>query len=238
METVMNDVNMELILLIIIVALVVFAVLGIYIGTRISSDKKRIRELEAELSDTKKELEGYRSKVNNHFKKTSELFTQMTSTYKAVYLHLAEGSHELCTTDAALLNPSNGEFLKVTHEEEQQAAKEVPVQAVEEPMPKMEPPDHPHPAAETPEKPKPVATGPIDTAPEAETEKPAQVVTETQEQMVSETPEQAMTETQEQQETPPVEPAAQEEVADTAKPDTTPEGSKDMETDRLRVVGS
>jgi uncharacterized membrane-anchored protein YhcB (DUF1043 family) len=238
METVMNDVNMELILLIIIVALIVFAVLGIYIGTRISSDKKRIRELEAELSDTKKELEGYRSKVNNHFKKTSELFTQMTSTYKAVYLHLAEGSHELCTTDAALLNPSNGEFLKVTHEEEQQAAKEVPVQAVEEPMPKMEPPDHPHPAAETPEKPKPVATGPIDTAPEAEAEKPAQVVTETQEQMVSETPEQAMTETQEQQETPPVEPAAQEEVADTAEPDTTPEGSKDMETDRLRVVGS
>ena len=234
----MNDVSMELILLIIIVALVVFAVLGIYIGTRISSDKKRIRELEAELSDTTKELEGYRSKVNNHFKKTSELFTQMTSTYKAVYLHLAEGSHELCTTDAALLNPSNGEFLKVTHEEEQQAVKEVPEQAVEEPMPKMEPPDHPHPAAETPEKPEPVATGPIDTAPEAVAEKPEQVVTETQEQMVSEKPVQAMTETQEQQETPTVEPAAQEEVADAAEPDTTPEDSKDMEADRLRVVGS
>ena len=234
----MNDVSMELILLIIIVALIVFAVLGIYIGTRISSDKKRIRELEAELSDTTKELEGYRSKVNNHFKKTSELFTQMTSTYKAVYLHLAEGSHELCTTDAALLNPSNGEFLKVTHEEEQQAVKEVPEQAVEEPMPQMEPPDHPHPAADTPEKPEPVATGPIDTAPEAEAEKPAQVVTETQEQMVSEKPVQAMTETQEQQETPPVEPVAQEEVADTAEPDTTPEDSKDMEADRLRVVGS
>ena len=47
-----------------------------------------------------------------------------------------------------------------------------------------------------------------------------------------------MTETQEQQETPTVEPAAQEEVADTAEPDTTPEDSKDMEADRLRVVGS
>jgi uncharacterized membrane-anchored protein YhcB (DUF1043 family) len=230
METVMNDVNMELILLIIIVALVVFAVLGIYIGTRISSDKKRIRELETELSDTKKELEGYRSKVNNHFKRTSELFTQMTSTYKAVYLHLAEGSHELCTTDTALLNPSNGEFLKVTHEVEQQAAKEAPVQADEEPMPKMEPPDHPHPAAETPEQPEPVATGPIDTAPEAEAEKPAQ--------QVPETPEQALTETQEQHEAPTMEPAAREEVADTAEPDTTPEDSKDMEADRLRVVGS
>ena len=226
----MNDVSMELILLIIIVALVVFALLGIYIGTRISSDKKRIRELETELSDTKKELEGYRSKVNNHFKRTSELFTQMTSTYKAVYLHLAEGSHELCTTDAALLNPSNGEFLEVTHEVEQQAAKEVPVQAVEEPMPKMEPPDHPHPAAETPEQPKPVATGPIDTAPEAEAEKPAQ--------QVPETPEQALTETQEQHEALTMEPTDREEVADTAEPDTTPEDSKDMEADRFRVVGS
>ena len=93
----MNDVSWEAIILIIIVSLIIFAVLGIYIGTRISSDKKRIRELEGELTDTKKELEGYRSKVNDHFKKTSELFTQMTSTYKAVYLHLAEGSHDLCT---------------------------------------------------------------------------------------------------------------------------------------------
>ena len=248
----MNDVNMELILLIIIVALVVFAVLGIYIGTRISSDKKRIRELEAELSDTKKELEGYRSKVNNHFKKTSELFTQMTSTYKAVYLHLAEGSHELCTTDAALLNPSNGEFLKVTHEEEQQAVKEVPEQAAEEPMPQMEPPDHPHPAADTPEKPEPIATGPIDPAPEAVAEKPypaaepaetgagdtaPEAEAEKPEPVVAETPEQTMTETQEQQETLPVEPAAQEEVADAAEPDNTPEDSEDQQ-ERLRVVGS
>jgi hypothetical protein len=35
-----------------------------------------------------------------------------------------------------------------------------------------------------------------------------------------------------------VEPAAEEEVADTVDPDTTPEDRKDMEADRLRVVGS
>ena len=247
----MNDVSMEMILLIIIVALIVFAVLGIYIGTRISSDKKRIRELEAELSDTTKELEGYRLKVNDHFKKTSELFTEMTSTYKAVYLHLAEGSHELCTNDAALLNPTNEEFLKVAHEVKQKAAEEAPVQAAEEPMPKMEPPDHPHPTAETPEKPKPVATGPIDTAPEAVAEKPypaaepaetgagdtaQEAEAEKPEPVVAETPEQTMTETQEQQQAPPVEPAAQEEVADTAEPDSTPEDSEDQQ-ERLRVVG-
>ena len=241
----MNDVSWEMIILIIIVALIVFAVLGIYIGTRISSDKKRIRELEGELADTQKELEGYRLKVNDHFKKTSELFTEMTSTYKAVYLHLAEGSHELCTNDAALLNPTNEEFLKVAHEVKQKAAEEVPVQAVEKPLPEMEPPDHPHPASETPEKPEPAETGTSDTAPVAEAEKtaqqvsetPEQVVTETQEQTVAETPEKTMTEPQERQEAPPVEPAVQEEVADTAEPDSTPEDSEDQQ-ERLRVVGS
>lgn len=114
----MAEVNWELIILIIIVGLIVFAGLGIFVGTRISSDKRRIRELEEDLSRTKKELEQYRSKVNNHFQKTSELFSKMTSTYKAVYMHLAEGSQELCN-DITLLKPVNSEFLKVIHEEEQ-----------------------------------------------------------------------------------------------------------------------
>ncbi|MDH3329210.1 MAG: YhcB family protein [Desulfobulbaceae bacterium] len=129
----MADVNWELIILIIVVGLIVFAGMGIFIGTRISSDKRRIKELEGELVDARKDLEVYRSKVNSHFKKTSELFTQMTSSYKAVYLHLAEGSQELCTTDAALLNPSNGEFLKVSHAEMKQEN-----EAVEKPVPTVE----------------------------------------------------------------------------------------------------
>ena len=115
----MADVNWELIILIIIVGLIVFAGLGIFVGTRISSDKRRIRELEDELSSTKKELEQYRSKVNTHFQKTSDLFSKMTSTYKAVYMHLAEGSQELCN-DITLLKPVNSEFLKIIHEEEEQ----------------------------------------------------------------------------------------------------------------------
>jgi len=224
----MNDISWEMIILIIIVALIVFAVLGIYIGTHISSDKKRIRELEGELADTREELEGYRLKVNNHFKKTSELFTEMTSTYKAVYLHLAEGSHELCTTDAALLNPTNEEFLKVTHEVEQKAAKEAPVQASEKPLPTMKPPEHPHPAAEAPKKTESVATGQSKTASEAEVEKSEQSVAETQEQ--------TMTVTKKQEEAEPGEPLAQEEVADTKEPDIKPQNSEEQNDERLRVV--
>ena len=129
----MAEVNWELIIFIIVVGLIIFAGMGIFIGTRISSDKRRIRELEDELAETKKELELYRSKVNNHFKKTSELFTQMTSSYRAIYMHLAEGSQELCTTDAALLKPANGEFLKVTHAEEKKLAEGASKQGVEKP---------------------------------------------------------------------------------------------------------
>ena len=135
----MADVNWEMIILIIVIALVVFAGMGIFIGTRISSDKRRIRELEDELEATKKELEGYRTKVNSHFKKTSELFSQMTNSYRAIYMHLAEGSQELCSTDAALLKPVNGEFLKVTHEEKKRTEGEtINAEVPEKPEPVVE----------------------------------------------------------------------------------------------------
>jgi hypothetical protein len=120
----MAEVRWELIIFVIIAGLVIFAALGIFIGMRISSDKRRIRELEDELMQARKDLEAYRSRVNNHFKKTSELFSQLTNSYKAVYMHLAEGSQELCTTDAALLKPANAEFLRVTHEERAQTGQE------------------------------------------------------------------------------------------------------------------
>jgi hypothetical protein len=113
----MEEVSLELIILVIVVACIVFAGVGIFMSTRISGGKKRIRELEGELKDAKKDLEGYRSEVNDHFKKTSELFTTMTESYKAVYIHLAEGSQDLCTSDAALLKGADSDFLKVTHEE-------------------------------------------------------------------------------------------------------------------------
>jgi len=111
----MTELNLEMIIFIIIAGLIIFAGLGIFIGTRISADKRRIRELESELSAARKDMETYRTRVNDHFKKTSELFTRMTDSYKAVYMHLAEGAQSLCTSDAALLKPGDSEFLKVAH---------------------------------------------------------------------------------------------------------------------------
>ena len=141
----MEEVNLDLIILIIVVILVILAGVGVFMASRISGDKKRIRELEGKLNDAKKDLDVYRSEVNDHFKKTSELFSTMTESYKAVYLHLAEGAQDLCTSDAALLKGADSDFLKVTHEEsdespeaqvsgEEQAAKE-PETISEHPIP-------------------------------------------------------------------------------------------------------
>lgn len=137
----MAEVNWEWIILIIIVGLIFFAGMGIFVGTRISSDRRRIRELEDELTDTKRDLEAYRSRVNSHFKKTSELFSEMTDSYRAIYMHLAQGSQDLCTTDAALLKPANEEFLKVTHEvKEESTGKEAAEKVDEKTAPPAEKP--------------------------------------------------------------------------------------------------
>jgi uncharacterized membrane-anchored protein YhcB (DUF1043 family) len=114
----MEEVSLEMIVPAVVVACLVFLV-GIFIGRRAGSDRKRVAELEAELNEARKDLDVYRTKVNSHFMKTSELFGRMTDSYKAVYLHLAEASQDLCTSDVALLT-SNSDFLKGAREEEEQ----------------------------------------------------------------------------------------------------------------------
>lgn len=57
---------------------------------------RRAKALEAELEQTKKTHDAYREEVTGHFQKSSELFADMTQSYKAVYDHLAGGAQELC----------------------------------------------------------------------------------------------------------------------------------------------
>lgn len=57
---------------------------------------QRVRELEQQLQDTRKELESYRGKINQHFQKTAELFEDMTDRYRAVYQHMASSAQALC----------------------------------------------------------------------------------------------------------------------------------------------
>ena len=125
----MAESNLGLILLVVVVVLINIVGLGMVMSRRSGSDRKRIEELENQLADKEKELETYKSQVNDHFMKTSLLVTQMTDSYKAVFMHLVEGSQNLCSSDAALLRP--GEGLSLVHDEktppeESEAVKDAP----------------------------------------------------------------------------------------------------------------
>ena len=70
---------------------------GFAINFYLNPDNKRSEKLEQELDQLKRETEQYRGEVAEHFKRTSELVQEMTSSYKNVYEHLASGSANLCT---------------------------------------------------------------------------------------------------------------------------------------------
>ncbi len=75
------------------------SLIGIIIGYMVvqfrgsSKDQaRRIRQLEAEIE----ELQAYKEEVADHFKKTAGLLHDMTSQYKSIYEHMAEGARRLC----------------------------------------------------------------------------------------------------------------------------------------------
>ncbi len=95
----------------VIVQIVVFAAAGLLVGIGIGyalrrpdrSAQRREQALEAELAELRGELDelqresdGYRSSVEKHFVKTSELFRSLTEHYTDLYGHLAGGARELC----------------------------------------------------------------------------------------------------------------------------------------------
>ena len=56
----------------------------------------RIQALEEELRTAQSDHAAYRGKVDQHFRKTAELFEDMTGRYRAVYQHMASGAQMLC----------------------------------------------------------------------------------------------------------------------------------------------
>ena len=74
-------------------------VLGVVIARRTLHKKTHIRDLEEQLSQSREELAEYRTQVDDYFMVTSELVDQMTASYRAVYMHLAEGARTLCSRD-------------------------------------------------------------------------------------------------------------------------------------------
>lgn len=83
-------------------ALLVLA-LGVALGMVVSHyagpSARKLRDLEIELTQARREHERYRKEVTEHFSQTGELVNQMTRSYRAVYEHLAKGAHRLTATE-------------------------------------------------------------------------------------------------------------------------------------------
>lgn len=90
---------MEDIWLISIAALLVGAVIGFLMGRSGNASNKQA-ELAEQLENTKAELDSYKLNVNQHFEKTATLVNELTTSYKDVHEHLANGAQDLCDADS------------------------------------------------------------------------------------------------------------------------------------------
>lgn len=78
-----------------IMALVAGALIGVLAYRLFSPSVKQSTKVKSELDAAREELTSYKTSVNQHFDKTSELVNEMTQNYVKVYQHLAEGAQTL-----------------------------------------------------------------------------------------------------------------------------------------------
>ncbi len=100
-----------------ILAIVVAALVGFWVGRVTSDERKLIRQLEEELDQRMQELTRYRSQVNDHFDRTATLFASMAGTYRDLYHHLAQSAEELADKPTReRLEDRAGKMLANTHQ--------------------------------------------------------------------------------------------------------------------------
>ncbi|MDX9699687.1 MAG: DUF1043 family protein, partial [Rhodocyclaceae bacterium] len=83
-----------------VVAVVVAAVIGFFIGRVTAGGRERIEALEKELAGNKAQIEAYRKEVEAHFDRTASLFVDMAGSYKSLFEHLSSGYEKLSTGSA------------------------------------------------------------------------------------------------------------------------------------------
>ena len=79
-----------------IACFVVGSAVGALLFKAFKSDEARVQSLKQQLQQLSEEHEAYKSSVNSHFGDSARLLTQLTDSYREVYLHMAEGARSLC----------------------------------------------------------------------------------------------------------------------------------------------
>ena len=73
------------------------AVVGFFIGRGFGGARKRVEELEAEVSRQKDEISDYKREVESHFDKTAGLVASMAGSYRDLFEHLSSGYEKLAS---------------------------------------------------------------------------------------------------------------------------------------------
>ena len=81
-----------------IIALVAGVLLGILGNRMLSPRSGDMDKLQTELSQAREAMALYKTNVNTHFSKTSDLVNELTQDYVKVYQHLADGAQTLSDT--------------------------------------------------------------------------------------------------------------------------------------------
>ena len=96
---------------------------GIWLGRYTAPGVEKARSMEQERDEAHAELQRYREDVRTHFEKTAHLFNEVTSGYRNLYEHLAEGSERLGT------GPSAGMLESKPEDRTLQGPEQAPAQA-------------------------------------------------------------------------------------------------------------
>ena len=78
-----------------IISLVAGAMIGALAYRLFAPSVQQAGKIKTELDVAREELDSYKTSVNQHFDKTSELVSDLTQNYVKVYQHLAKGAQTL-----------------------------------------------------------------------------------------------------------------------------------------------
>lgn len=81
--------------IIVVVAVMVAAVAGFFVGRAYGSAGRRVAALEQEVTQHKDTLNHYKQEVKEHFDHTATLFVSMAGSYKELFEHLSKGYENL-----------------------------------------------------------------------------------------------------------------------------------------------
>jgi uncharacterized membrane-anchored protein YhcB (DUF1043 family) len=94
--------SLEIIITVSLAAVVFGLLIGFFLAHRTAPSQRSQRQLETRLHELMQQQQDYQHEVSEHFIETGVLLDQLTSSYRDVHNHLAQGAQRLASEQASL----------------------------------------------------------------------------------------------------------------------------------------